>query len=169
MLRSLFLSLFLAGGSLSLVPAEKPPSSLAPGQSGRVTFSHTSDRVVACTAKGKGKDLKCVADKMASDASTSLTLRPTPSSEVAEKDKRQPVSVALPKTAGPIEVALAAGVWEIEWSGRSEHERFYVGRGDEFAISLATQVGSCKRQKDDCVLGTDKTTQQVTIPKECRR
>jgi hypothetical protein len=169
MLRSLFLSFFLAGGSLSLVPTEKPPSSLEPTQSGRVTFTHTSERVIGCSAKGKGKDLKCVADKAASDASTSLVLRPSSSSQVAEKDKRQPVTVSLPASPRPVEITLGSGVWEIDWSGRSERERFYVGGGDSFNIGLASESGSCKRQKDDCLLATDKTTHKVAIPKECRR
>lgn len=169
MLRSLFTSFFLAGSAMSLVPAEKPPSSLGEAQTGRVTFTHTSQRVVACNAKGKGKDLKCRSDRVSLDATTSVTLHPTPSAEVADKDKRQPVSIGLPKTSGPVEVSLAAGVWEIDWPGRNESDRFFVGAGDEFGIRLATQSGICKKQKDECILATDHSAQRVTIPKECRR
>lgn len=168
MLRSLFISFFMTGSALSLVPVEKPPSSLAP-QSGKVAFSHATQKTIGCVPKGKGKDLKCSPELASIDRSAAVTLHPVADPSVTENDKRQTVTVSLPKGTNTAEVSLARGVWELEWSGRSEHDRFFVAGGDELSILLTTQLGSCKKVKEECQLFTDTTAQKVNIPKDSRR
>jgi hypothetical protein len=167
-LRSLFISLFMTGSALSLVPVEKPPSSLAP-QSGKVAFSHASQKTIGCVPKGKGKDLKCSPELTTIDRSAAIKLHPVATPDVTEKDGRQAVNVSIPRGTATVEVPLARGVWELEWPGRSERDRFFVARGDELSIALTTRLGSCKKAKDECVLNTDGTAQKVSIPKESRR
>lgn len=165
LLRSLFISCFMTGSALSLIPVEKPPSSLVP-QTGKVTFSHSSHKTIGCIAKGKGKELKCTPELTEIPGSASLTLRPIREKNVMEKDRRQTVVVNV---SNPVEVPLSRGVWELGWTGRSERDRFFVAGGDEIAIVLSTQLGACKKNKDECLLVTDPTTLKVNIPKECRR
>lgn len=167
MLRSLFIAFFMTGSALSLVPVEKPPSSLQP-QAGRVAFSHSSQKTIGCTSKGKGKDLKCSPELTNIDRGATITLHPVRGAGVSDKDARQTVNVSLPGSA-PVEVPLSRGVWELEWSGRSERDRFYVGGGDELSITLSTVLGACKKQKDECLLSTEGTSRKVNIPKDSRR
>ncbi len=171
MLRSLLTILSLGAGSLFFAsPKEQPPSSLEHSRTAQVTFAHVAKRVIACGAKGKGKDLKCEAEHASADATTSLTLSPVGNASVSGKDKREPVTLSFPKTSGqPIKVALGPGVWEMAWPGRNKHDRFVVAEGDEVGIRLVTEAGACKRQKDDCILTTDRTLLRVVIPKECQR
>jgi hypothetical protein len=168
MLRSLFISCFLTGSAMSLIPVQKPPSSLLP-QSGKVAFTHQSQKTIGCSAKGKGKDLKCVAELANADSSTFLTLRPVKSADPVTKDVRENVSVSLPRANAAVDVTLSRGVWELDWPPRRERERFFVEGGDDLAIGLSTQMGSCKRTKDECSLVTEGATQKVSIPRESRR
>lgn len=166
MLRSLFITFFMTGSAMALIPAEKPPSSLLP-RSGKVTLRHSAQKTIGCVQKSKGRDLKCVPEFSTITRSAGLTLHPVTGPDVSDKDPRQAVKITLSKEA--VDVPLARGVWELEWHGRSERDRFFVGRGDELAIGLFTQLGGCKKSEDECVLSTEGSIQKVNIPKDSRR
>src|SRR5688572_16434216 len=100
----------MTGSALSLVPVEKPPSSLAP-QSGKVAFSHTSHKTIGCVAKGKGKDLKCSPELANIDRSAAIKLHPVATPDVTEKDGRQVMNISIPGGTATVEVPLARGVW----------------------------------------------------------
>jgi hypothetical protein len=172
MLRTLS-AVFLASiVALPLISAAepKPPSSLEPVHHGSLSLSHEASRIVACNAKLEGKKLECVPERQSADSSAALTLNPIHEGQIGDKDKRQPVQIALPKEGGQAQkLELPVGLWELQWPARTEHDRFYMAQGDEFAIVLKTVVGACRKLKDDCVLRTDKTQLDVAIPKRCRR
>jgi hypothetical protein len=166
MLRSLFIAFFMTGSAMALIPAEKPPSSLLP-RSGKVTLRHSAQKTIGCVQKSKGRDLKCVPELATITRSAAITLHPVAGPGVSDKEQRQAVKVTLSKEA--VDVPLARGIWELEWQGRSERERFFLGGGDELAIALFTQLGGCKKSEDDCVLTTEGSIQKVNIPKDSRR
>jgi hypothetical protein len=168
MLRSL--TAIVLGGGLALPlasPGQKPPSSLEPVHRGVVSFSHDAKRVVACNAKRDGGILVCLGQREPTDAATELELRPISQSTLVGQDKREQVHVAVNRD--PRRVELGIGLWEIDWPGRNQHDRFYVADADEFGIGLRTEVGSCKKAGKDCALKTDETVLEVKIPKRCRR
>jgi len=149
---------------------QEPPSSLEPLRHGTVNLSHEANRVTACTPKVDHQKLSCTATRQAIDSTTAVTLKPVAGGDVATKDRREAQQVSLPKEGGQLQkLELAVGVWEIDWPGRNERDRFYVAENDEFAIKLRTDVGSCKKVKDECKLKTDQTQLVVNIPQRCRR
>ncbi|MBE7485143.1 MAG: hypothetical protein HS104_34895 [Polyangiaceae bacterium] len=158
--------------ALPLVSAagQQPPSSLEPLRRGTVSLSHEATRVTACTAKVEQQKLSCVPTRQAADSSTTLTLKPVAGNDVASKDRREAQQVALPKDGTQVQkLELGVGIWEIEWPGRSEKDRFFVAERDEFAVKLRTEIGACQKAKDECRLKTDRTQLTVNIPQRCRR
>lgn len=158
--------------SIPLVSAagQEPPSSLEPVRTGKVAFSHDARRVIACTAKVEQNKTTCVPSRQVADAATSLTLRPVASGDVSAKDTREPVQLKLAKEAGQVQkLDLAVGVWEIEWPGRNDKDRFFVADHDEFSVKLSTEIGGCTKKKNECRLKTDRTRLEVSIPERCRR
>ena len=150
--------------------ADEPPSSLEPARHGSLTLSHEATRVIACTAKREANKLVCAPETASMDSSTNITLRPVAGGQVGAKDKRQPVQVALPQDGTQVKkLDLPVGVWELEWPARANHDRFFMAESDDFAIQLRTEVGSCRKVNDDCVLKADKTQLDVKIPKRCKR
>ncbi len=173
MLRTIAIGMLAVGPVLVLgrtatpITPQEPPSSLEPGAPrGEVTFSHVRERVTACTPKG----LVCAADKRAADSRTSIHLVPVASPHLAGEDKRVPVDVAFPATGGtPQEIELGAGTWELEWKDAGRRARFEVVDGDELAVRLSTQNGTCVRQKQECLLRASHTLRHVKLPKDRQR
>jgi hypothetical protein len=160
----------LLGIPLVSTAEPNPPSSLEPVHHGELSVSHEATRVVACNPKTEGKKRECVPERQSADSSATLTLNPVREGQIGGKDKRAPIQVNLPKDGGLSQkLDVPVGLWELSWPARSERDRFYMAEGDEFAIQLKTQVGACRRVKDECVLKTDKTQLEVAIPKRCRR
>lgn len=171
-MRALKATILAAVVAMPLVSAagQEPPSSLEPVRRGTVNISHEARRVTACTAKVEQQKTSCVATRQAADSSTTLTLKPVSEGDVATKDRREAQHVALPKEGGQVQkLELGVGIWEVEWPGRSEKDRFYVAEHDEFAVKLRTDIGACKKQKDECRLKADQTQLEVNIPQRCRR
>ncbi|MBI3202821.1 MAG: hypothetical protein HYZ29_14880 [Myxococcales bacterium] len=158
--------------SIPLVSAagQQPPSSLEPARTGTVTFSHDARRVTACTAKVEQTKTTCVPTRQIAEATTSAMLRPVASGDVTAKDSREAVPLKLAKEAGHVQkLDLAVGIWELEWPGRSDKDRFFVADRDEFSVKLSTEIGGCTKKKNECRLKTDRTRLEVSIPERCRR
>jgi hypothetical protein len=167
-LKSTILATILAVPLVSAA-GQEPPSSLEPQRMGHVTLSHQARRVTACVAKPANKS-GCSATRQAVDSATSLVLRPVVAADVASKDRREPQKIALPKDgATPRKLDLGVGIWEIEWPGRNDKDRFFVAEHDEFAVKLRTDIGTCSKVKDECRLKADQTRLTVSIPQRCRR
>ncbi|MFO0565133.1 MAG: hypothetical protein U0263_05695 [Polyangiaceae bacterium] len=147
---------------------QAPPSSLEAERSGKVLLSHVAKRITECTASSKDGKLVCSANRESVDPATSVMLEPVPDGSVSRKDRREARTLTLPKE-GKANVTLGVGTWEVAWPGRVERDRFYVAEGDEFAIELRTEVGACKKVKNECRLKTDQTKLEVKIPARCRR
>lgn len=148
---------------------QEPPSSLEPMRHGTVNLSHEARRVTACTAKVEPQKTTCVATRQAADSTTKLTLKPVAGGDPTAKDRREAREISLPKDTQAQKLELGVGVWEIEWPGRSDKDRFFVAEHDEFDVKLRTEIGACKKQKDECRLKTDSTSLTVNIPQRCRR
>jgi hypothetical protein len=160
----------IVGMPLVSAAGQEPPSSLEPMRRGTVSLSHEANRVTACTPKVAEQKLTCVSTRQAADSTTTLTLKPVAGEDVTNKDRREAQQIALPKESGQVQkLELGVGIWEIEWPGRVEKDRFFVAENDEFAVKLRTEIGTCKKVKDECRLKSDQTQLEVKIPQRCRR
>ena len=153
---------------LAAVPIDDPPSSLEPGAPrGKVRFFHVNKKAVSCEAKAKAQKTVCRASRELADSATTLKLRPVSDSRtISGNDKRQTVTLSLPSQHARVDkrIELGVGDWEIDWAERSKHERFRVGDGDEYDISLRTLTGSCKKKQDLCALDTEPKHYKVVVP-----
>jgi hypothetical protein len=145
-----------------------PPSSLDPeATTGTVAFEHRQRRVVGCSAVKKGGELTCRATDEPMDAATSLTLAPVKDSgALSHRDRRSSVQVRFesdPKPP-PVEVHVAAGVWEVKWSGLKQRVRMRVADGDDFDVGLSTMSGECKKQGSRCVVVPASVKRKVDVP-----
>ena len=149
-----------------------PPSSLDPdATTGAVTFEHRQRRVVACSAEKKGGELSCKATEEPMDAATSLTLAPVKdSAALAQRDRRSSVQVRFESDPNPppVEVRVAAGLWELKWSGLKQRAQMRVAQGDEFDVRLSSVSGACRKQGSRCVVIPAPVKRDVSIPSSHR-
>jgi hypothetical protein len=144
-----------------------PPDSFDPnGPRAKITLSHAHQRVLACEPIRKKDKPACKAKREAADSSGQLQLVPVRAPDITDEDKRQPISVQFPSKSkgGEQEVSVPAGLWEIDWAGRKQHERFQVQDGVGFKISLRSTSGSCVLKQTECRLDPSKLTRSVKIP-----
>ncbi len=173
MLRSTVTALLATAPVLVAIPLDAgasglPPSSLDPdANAGTVTFEHRQRRVVACSAEKKGGELTCQANDEPMDAATSLSLVPVKESgALARQDRRSSVQVRFESDPipPPVEVQVAAGLWELKWSGLKRRVQVRVAEGDEFDVGLSTVSGECRKRGARCVVIPAPVKRKVDIP-----
>lgn len=144
-----------------------PPDSFDPnGPRAKITLSHRHQRVLSCQPVRKQDKPACQAKREAADSSAHVRLVPVRTPDLTDEDRRQPISVQFPSESkgGEQEVTVPAGVWEIDWAGRKQRERFRVQDGAGFKISLRSTSGSCALKQAECRLDPSKLTRSVKVP-----
>lgn len=154
-----------AAGSAS--PSTSPPGSFDPsGPRAQITLTHANRRVLACEPIRKKEKPACLAKREPADSSGHVQLLPVRAPDITDEDRRQPISVNFPSESkgGEQEVTVPAGLWELDWAGRKQRERFRVVDGAGFKITLRSTSGSCVVKQTECRLDPSKLTRSVSIP-----